>query len=178
MIGPHFDRLAQEHSKPKKMAFAKIDTEQHNDISGSYGVRSLPTFKVFHKGACIDTVQGADPSALAAAINKAKNLVGSTTGEDMFKSSGRVLGGKGLAGNSARGRATAQRVSSRPSFNLSAFITGLFNFLGLYIVSLFAVGNLMPCFCPLRVTNSPLAGLVPRCRKVHVQCKLRTLKEY
>lgn len=145
MIGPHFDRLAQEHSKPKKMAFAKIDTEQHNDISGSYGVRSLPTFKVFHKGACIDTVTGADPSALAAAINKAKNLVGSTTGEDMFKSSsGRVLGGKGVSSGNSRGAAAARRVSARPTFNLMAFLSGLFNFIGLYFVSLFAVSYRAP----------------------------------
>lgn len=138
MIGPHFERLAQEHARPKKMAFVKVNTDKQNDVSGAYGVRSLPTFKVFHNGACIETVTGANPAGLAAAITKAKNLL-SATGEDMFKSKGHKIGGSAPnASSSTRASGSSGRLS-RPSIDLVQFFHALVNFVGLYFVSLFAV---------------------------------------
>ncbi|TQS32642.1 hypothetical protein Golomagni_07039 [Golovinomyces magnicellulatus] len=126
VIGPHFEKLAQEHAKPKKMAFAKINVDNQNDIAQQYGVSAMPTFKVFHKGACIDTIKGANPAALAAAITKAKQLVGSGGGQT-FQSRGRTLGGQ---------------QSTRINFNLNAFINGLVSFLGLYVTSFFTLNAL------------------------------------
>ena len=38
MIAPHFERLAKEYSKPKKVAFAKINVDTQRDIARTYGV--------------------------------------------------------------------------------------------------------------------------------------------
>lgn len=148
MIGPHFERLAQEHARPKKMAFVKVNTDKQSDVSGAYGVRSLPTFKVFHKGACIETVTGANPAALAAAITKAKNLL-STTGEDMFKSKGHKIGGSAPNPSSSRSAGSSGGVS-RPSIDLVQFFQALVNFVGLYFVSLFAVSSSPTFICIFR----------------------------
>ncbi|KAK5991214.1 putative S-adenosyl-L-methionine-dependent RNA methyltransferase Rsm22-2 [Cladobotryum mycophilum] len=93
MIAPHFERLAKEHSRPKKVAFAKVNVDNQTEISQANSIRAMPTFKIFHNGTCVETIQGANPSALTSAITKAVQLSDGGKSEDLFKSPGRTLGG-------------------------------------------------------------------------------------
>src|SRR5262245_60229705 len=92
MIAPHFERLSKEHSRPKKVAFAKVNVDNQSEISQMNSVRAMPTFKIFHNGTCVETIQGANPSALTSAINKAVQLSNGGRSGDLFKSPGRTLG--------------------------------------------------------------------------------------
>ncbi|UNI13700.1 hypothetical protein JDV02_000421 [Purpureocillium takamizusanense] len=131
MIAPHFERLAKEHSRPKKVAFAKVNVDTQSAIARTNGVSAMPTFKVFHGGNCVDTIKGANPSALSEAISKAAKLAdtpGAGKPGDAFKTPGRTLGGD----------APAARRATGPSFNLTGLLNVLVVFVGLYLVSLFS----------------------------------------
>lgn len=134
MIGPHFDRLATEYARPKKMAFAKVNVDK-SSIGQTYGVRSMPTFKIFHRGACIETVTGANPAALSGAIVKATKLVEGGGSAEAFGNRGRTLG-----------RSTG---GSMLNFDISAIFNHIVTFIGLYIVS-FVTVSCCHCYTLLR----------------------------
>ncbi|KAJ6446848.1 thioredoxin [Purpureocillium lavendulum] len=126
MIAPHFERLAKEHSRPKKVAFAKVNVDTQSAIARTNGVSAMPTFKIFHGGNCVDTIKGANPSALSEAIGKAVKLsdtAGAGKPGDAFKTPGRTLGGE----------APATRGATGPSFNFSGLLNILVVFVGLYL---------------------------------------------
>lgn len=130
MIAPHFERLAKEHSRPKKVAFAKVNVDSQSTIARSNGVAAMPTFMIFHNGSCIETVKGANPSALSEAISKAVKLADGPGGGKpgaAFKTPGRTLGSDAPA---------AARRSS--SFSIGKLLNMLITFVGLYLVSLFS----------------------------------------
>lgn len=132
MIAPHFERLAKEHSRPKKVAFAKVNVDNQSTIAQSNAVAAMPTFKIFHNGACVDTIKGANPPALAEAILKAVKLAdgsGGGVGGNVFKTPGRTLGNV----------APARSRGSGLSFNPKKIFDFLLTFVGLYLVSLFSV---------------------------------------
>lgn len=142
MIGPHFERLADEYSKPKKMAFVKVNTEK-GSISQMYGVRSLPTFKVFHKGTVVETVTGANPAALAGAIVKASKLVQGGGSTEVFGNRGQTLGG-------SRAAAAGPSVLSRVKFDHVAIFGHIIDIIGLYLVSLFTASDVPTEIVPRR----------------------------
>lgn len=125
-IAPTFEALAKQHSRPKKVAFAKINVDSQSGIARAQGVSAMPTFKIFHNGTCVETIKGANPPALTAAINNAVKLGGPTTG-DVFKTPGRTLGGD------SRSAPLSKRL------NLKGIFDALIVFVGLYVVSLFSV---------------------------------------
>ncbi|OAQ98637.1 hypothetical protein LLEC1_06799 [Akanthomyces lecanii] len=127
MIGPHFERLADEYARPKKMAFVKVNTEK-GSIGQMYGVRSLPTFKVLHKGIVVETVTGANPAALAGAIVKASKLVQGGGSAEVFGNRGQTLGGSGSSGS----------VLSNINFDPISIVNHIITILGLYLVSFFS----------------------------------------
>ena len=127
MIAPHFEALAKQHSSPKKVAFAKVNVDSQSAIARSNGVAAMPTFKIFHGGACVETIKGANPAALTAAINNAVKLGGAEKPGALFKTPGRTLGGEG-----------SQKVWS---WNFGWLIKGIVIFVGLYFASLFSVGS-------------------------------------
>ncbi|KAH7316552.1 thioredoxin [Stachybotrys elegans] len=129
MIAPHFERLAKEHSSPKKVAFAKVNVDQQSGISRANGVSAMPTFMIFHKGTCVETIKGANPPALASAISKAVQLADGGKASDLFKTPGRTLGGPGGAGSRASGG----------GLNFSGLLNALIIIVGLYLASLFSV---------------------------------------
>lgn len=131
MIAPHFERLAKEHSRPKKVAFAKVNVDNQSTIAQSNAVAAMPTFKIFHNGSCVDTIKGANPPALAEAILKAVKLADGPGGGggNVFKTPGRTLGSV----------APARSRGSGLSFNPKKIIGFLYTFVGLYLVSLFSV---------------------------------------
>ncbi|KAI1044015.1 hypothetical protein LB505_010860 [Fusarium chuoi] len=124
MIAPTFEALAKEHSRAKKVAFAKVNVDNQSGIARAQGVSAMPTFKIFHNGTCIETIKGANPPALTAAINNAVKLGGPATG-NVFKTPGRTLGGE------------SRSASLSKQWNLKAFFDALIAFFGLYFVSLF-----------------------------------------
>jgi len=122
-IAPHFERLAKEHSRPKKVAFAKVNVDSQSTIARTQGVAAMPTFKIFHNGACVETIKGANPSALTEAISKAVSLANTPGGNagEIFKTPGRTLGGGQTAGG---------------GIDFGKLINIVIMFVGLYFVSL------------------------------------------
>ena len=88
----------------------------------------MPTFKIFHKGVCVETIKGANPSALTEAISKAVSLANTPGGNpgDIFKTPGRTLGGGQTAGG---------------GIDFGKVINILIMFVGLYFVSLLSARN-------------------------------------
>lgn len=131
MIAPHFERLAKEHSRPKKVAFAKVNVDTQSTVARSNGVSAMPTFKIFHGGNCIDTIKGANPSALSEAVSKALKLADAAGGGgkpgQVFKTPGRTLGGEAP---SAGGGGW--------NLNMGSILNALIVVVGLYLVSLFS----------------------------------------
>lgn len=63
MMAPVFSQVSSEMAT--KFRFAKVDTEQAQDIAARYNIRSIPTMMMFKNGKEIDRVAGAmDQSGL------------------------------------------------------------------------------------------------------------------
>lgn len=54
-MAPVFESVAQQS---KTLLFAKVNTEQAQQVSGAAGIRSIPTLIFFHQGKEIDRVSG------------------------------------------------------------------------------------------------------------------------
>ncbi|KAM4065353.1 thioredoxin domain-containing protein [Hirsutella rhossiliensis] len=130
MISPHFERLSKEHSRPKKVAFAKVNVDSQSAIARTQSVSAMPTFKIFHAGQCVDTIQGANPPALAEAVTRALKLAdaGGKPGA-AYKTPGRTLGGASPSRGGGMGLG---------AWNLSGLVNMLVAFVGLYLISLFS----------------------------------------
>lgn len=140
MIAPTFESLANKFAKPNRIAFAKVDVDNQRDVAQQYGVRAMPTFVILRNGSVIDTIQGANPPALTAAVEKAVKLATGggasfiTPGRSLASSSGagvRVGGGSTTGGGPIQGHASW--------FDLRKLINFFTAFFGLYVVSLFSV---------------------------------------
>ncbi|RKU43241.1 hypothetical protein DL546_003448 [Coniochaeta pulveracea] len=132
MIAPHFESLAKTNAKPNKIAFVKVDVDSQQAVAQKYGVRSMPTFLVFHHQKVVQTVTGANPPALAEAVDKAVKLAGAPG--PSFATGGHRLGGSGVA---TPGR---QASLSRPmKWDLKKIFDAIVTFFGLYFVSLFSL---------------------------------------
>lgn len=145
MIAPTFESLATKYTKPSKIAFAKINVDSLGDISSRYGVRAMPTFKIFHRGAVVDTIQGANPPALTSAIDKAVKLAGpGSTAGGFFSGAGHKLGGapiSSMKSSASRGKTLERPTASGNSWNISpmGLFHTLFRFFALYFISLFSL---------------------------------------
>ena len=62
MIAPIVEELAAEYDG--KVQFAKMDVDSNPEIPGKFGIRSIPTLLVFHKGKPVEQVVGAVPKAV------------------------------------------------------------------------------------------------------------------
>jgi thiol-disulfide isomerase/thioredoxin len=134
MIAPTFESLSTKYSKPKKITFCKVDVDNQQAVAQMYSVRAMPTFLVLHNGSVVQTVQGANPPALAAAVEKGVKLAGAAAGP-AFGSGGQRLGGSSVAPG-------AGRSLGRPiAWDLRKLIDAIVTFFGLYFVSLFSVSD-------------------------------------
>ena len=61
MLGPILDTLADEFGG--KLLVAKVDTEAQRELAAQYGIRSLPTVKLFKGGQPVDEFMGALPES-------------------------------------------------------------------------------------------------------------------
>jgi thioredoxin len=57
MVSPVIERLSREYKG--KIITVKVDTDKRPAISGKYGIRSIPTIMLFHKGEVLMRLQGA-----------------------------------------------------------------------------------------------------------------------
>ncbi len=57
MMAPAFESASSK--LPLKIRFIKINTENHQNISGSFGIRGIPTMIIFKNGKELDRVSGA-----------------------------------------------------------------------------------------------------------------------
>jgi thioredoxin 1 len=131
-IAPHFERLAKEHARPRKVAFAKVNVDEQSSVAQTNGVAAMPTFKVFHNSSCIDTIKGANPSALSEAIARAVKLAGTGAPGASFKTPGRTLGGP----ESGRPAGAPRQAGQTMAWDVNNFINSLYIFFGLYFSSL------------------------------------------
>jgi hypothetical protein len=159
MIAPTFESLATKFSKPGKITFCKINTDNQQAIAQAHSVRAMPTFLIFKSGSVIETIQGANPPALTAAVEKSVKLAGNVAPGASFKTPGRALGGSGPAtprgGSGGRTLGRPSKFSSFSPFNL---FNVLLTFFALYFVSLFSVSRHVVCW---QILNTNVAAVRP-----------------
>lgn len=61
MVSPIIEQLAREYSG--KVAFGKVNVDENQMISGSFGIQSIPTMMMFKNGKAVDVMVGALPKA-------------------------------------------------------------------------------------------------------------------
>lgn len=60
-IAPHVESIANDMSG--KVGVGKVNIDDHPDIAGQFGVRSIPTLILFKGGKPVDQIVGAVPKA-------------------------------------------------------------------------------------------------------------------
>lgn len=99
-IAPIYEQLSAQLSKPNKITFAKINTDQQQDLARSYNVRAMPTFMIFKNSQQIHFIEGADPKKLSQVVKDLANEANKMEGEDAGSSSS---GGTWLGADLPRG---------------------------------------------------------------------------
>jgi len=56
----------------KDVRFYKVDVDEVPDVAKELGIRAMPTFVLFKEGAEVETIVGANPKAIEAALAKHK----------------------------------------------------------------------------------------------------------
>jgi putative thioredoxin len=59
MLGPILEKLSQ--NAHGRWVLAKVDTDKHQDLAAQYGIRSIPSVKLFVDGSVVNEVSGALP---------------------------------------------------------------------------------------------------------------------
>ncbi len=71
-FAPTFESVSEEH---QDIVFAKVNTEEEQEIAGHFGIRSIPTLMIFRDTVIIFSQPGALPeSAFKELIGKASEL--------------------------------------------------------------------------------------------------------
>jgi thioredoxin len=72
MFGPIFEKSADQHTDA---VFAKVDTEDQQELAGQFGIRSIPSLAIFREQVLVFLQAGALPeSALDEIVGKVKEL--------------------------------------------------------------------------------------------------------
>ena len=71
-FAPVYEETSEKHSG---VVFAKVNTEEHQDLAGYFQIRSIPTLMIFREKVIVFAQPGAIPgSALEELITKVKEL--------------------------------------------------------------------------------------------------------
>jgi len=135
-ISPVFNQLATAEAKPGRLTFCKVDVDAQQDVARKYSVTAMPTFLVFKSGSVVDTIRGANPPALTAAVRKAAADAGKGKPQAgaVFQSKGYTLGGAGTPS-----RPVAQSWGQTlGGFGGQGYVDILVRFVALYLTSLVA----------------------------------------
>jgi putative thioredoxin len=65
-LAPLLERLAQELEG--RLSVVKVDVDREPELASRYGVRALPTLKLFRRGAVVEEVVGMQPPAILRAL--------------------------------------------------------------------------------------------------------------
>lgn len=71
MVAPVVEKIANDYDGRVKVA--KVDVESNPQLSGEYGVRSIPTFLIFKNGEPVEQVVGALPET--AFVDKLESVL-------------------------------------------------------------------------------------------------------
>lgn len=134
-IAPIFNNLAEKESKAGKLQFLKVDVDACQDVARKYNVSAMPTFLVIKSGSVVETIRGANPSALTAAVRKATNDAGTSPGAS-FQSKGYTLGSSSQPSRPVNAGAFAG--INRALSGNGGLADVIIRFVALYIVSLFS----------------------------------------
>lgn len=61
MVSPIIEQLAKEYSS--RVAFGKVNVDENQMVSASFGIQSIPTMMIFKNGRAVDVMIGAVPKA-------------------------------------------------------------------------------------------------------------------
>jgi thioredoxin len=71
-FAPIYEKAAEAH---QDVVFAKVNTDQEQELAGAFGIRSIPTLMVFREKVILFNQPGALPgNALEQVISQAKSL--------------------------------------------------------------------------------------------------------
>ncbi len=79
MVSPIIEQLAREYSG--KVVFGKVNVDENQRVSASFGIQSIPTVMIFKAGKPVDVIVGAVPKAQIEM--KLKHLSGN--GESIYR---------------------------------------------------------------------------------------------
>jgi thioredoxin 1 len=68
MVGPIIEQLAAEYAG--KVTFGKLNVDENQMMASNFGVMSIPTIMVFHKGQAVERIVGAYPKTHIEAVFK------------------------------------------------------------------------------------------------------------
>jgi thioredoxin 1 len=137
VIAPIFEALASKHATPGKAAFCKVDVDAAQAVAQQYGVRAMPTFVILTSGTESARVQGADRSALTAAVEKAVKAA-----KPVYSSGpGHTLGSAPSAPKVAPRWVKDGNVTATPpvGVRVGGWVETVIAFVALYLISLFSI---------------------------------------
>ena len=71
-FGPVYEKVSEKHDN---IVFAKVNTEQEQEIAGQFNIRSIPTLMVFREQVILYAEAGALPeSSFEQLVDQAKSL--------------------------------------------------------------------------------------------------------
>ncbi len=68
MVGPIIEQLAAEYAG--KVTFGKMNVDENQIVASKFGIMSIPTIVVFHRGEAVETIVGSYPKAHIEAVFK------------------------------------------------------------------------------------------------------------
>jgi len=68
MVGPIIEQLAAEYAG--KVVFGKMNVDENQRVPSSFGIMSIPTIVVFHRGQAVKKIVGAYPKTHIEAVFK------------------------------------------------------------------------------------------------------------
>lgn len=63
-----YEKFSTQYSSDGKLAFAKVNVDDQNEIAAKYGIQAMPTFLVLKGDEVVETIKGANPPALKKAV--------------------------------------------------------------------------------------------------------------
>lgn len=71
MIAPFFAQFSEQYTN---VEFVKIDVDELDEVAAECDISAMPTFRVYHNGAQVDEMKGANKDKLEAMCKKANGL--------------------------------------------------------------------------------------------------------